>query len=126
MNDHHPFRRGQDSAYRRASLHGKKALFGIRKGDFNFFMANRKGVFIGAYVPNELKESLRRRAAGEHRTLSQEITRILVEAVHGKGLPAGSVDRRGNAIVPRRRATDPPIRRRAEDLPYIPAPGKKK
>ena len=48
-------------------------------------MANRKGVFIGAYVPNELKESLRRRAAAEHRTLSQEITRILVEAVHGKG-----------------------------------------
>ena len=57
-------------------------------------MANRKGVFIGAYVPNELKESLRRRAALEHRTLSQEITRILVEAVHGKGLPVGSVDRR--------------------------------
>ena len=51
-------------------------------------MANRKGVFIGAYVPNHLKESLRRRAAAEHRTLSQEITRILVEAVHGKGLPA--------------------------------------
>ena len=83
-------------------------------------MANRKGVFIGAYVPNELKESLRRRAAAEHRTLSQEITRILVEAVHGKGLPAGSVDRRQNSTVPRRRATDPPTRRRAEDLPYIP------
>ncbi len=65
-------------------------------------MANRKGVFIGAYVPNELKESLRRRAALEHRTLSQEITRILVEAVHGKGLPAGSVDRRGTSVVPRR------------------------
>ena len=45
-------------------------------------MANRKGVFIGAYVPNHLKESLRRRAAAEHRTLSQEITRILEEAVH--------------------------------------------
>ena len=57
-------------------------------------MANRKGVFIGAYVPNELKDSLRRRAAADHRTLSQEITRILVEAVHGKGLPPGSVDRR--------------------------------
>jgi plasmid stability protein len=83
-------------------------------------MANRKGVFIGAYVPNELKESLRRRAAAEHRTLSQEITRILVEAVHGKGLPAGSVDRRGNTTIPRRRATDPPVRRRAEDLPFIP------
>ena len=87
-------------------------------------MANRKGVFIGAYVPNELKESLRRRAAAEHRTLSQEITRILVEAVHGKGLPAGSVDRRANIIVPRRRADDPLPRRRAEDLPYI-APDKK-
>src|SRR5947209_7911318 len=77
-------------------------------------MANRKGVFIGAYVPNELKESLRRRAAAEHRTLSQEITRILIEAVHGKGLPSGSVDRRGTVAVPRRRSTDPPIRRRAE------------
>lgn len=90
-------------------------------------MANRKGVFIGAYVPNELKESLRRRAALEHRTLSQEITRILIEAVHGKGLPAGSVDRRtGNTSVPRRRATDPPERRRAEDLPYIAPEGSKK
>ena len=90
-------------------------------------MANRKGVFIGAYVPNELKESLRRRAALEHRTLSQEITRILVEAVHGKGLPAGSVDRRTTGqSVPRRRATDPPERRRAEDLPYIPPENSKK
>lgn len=90
-------------------------------------MANRKGVFIGAYVPNELKESLRRRAAAEHRTLSQEITRILVEAVHGKGLPAGSVDRRNNSTtVPRRRSTDPPTRRRAEDLPFIPSDEKKK
>lgn len=83
-------------------------------------MVNRKGVFIGAYVPNELKESLRRRAAADHRTLSQEITRILTEAVHGQGLPVGSVDRRNtNSTVPRRRSTDPPQRRRAEDLPYI-------
>ena len=81
-------------------------------------MANRKGVFIGAYVPNELKESLRRRAAAEHRTLSQEITRILVEAVHGKGLPAGSVDRRTGNTVPRRRSTDPFPRRRTEDLQF--------
>ena len=83
-------------------------------------MANRKGVFIGAYVPNELKESLRRRAAAEHRTLSQEITRILVEAVHGKGLPAGSVDRRTGNTVPRRRSTDPFPRRRTEDLQFSP------
>jgi plasmid stability protein len=90
-------------------------------------MANRKGVFIGAYVPNELKESLRRRAALEHRTLSQEITRILIEAVHGQGLPTGSVDRRtGSSSIPRRRATDPPERRRADDLPYIPPSGSKK
>ncbi len=83
-------------------------------------MTNRKGVFIGAYVPNELKESLRRRAAAEHRTLSQEITRILVEAVHGQALPAGSIDRRStNATIPRRRATDPTPRRRTEDLPYV-------
>jgi plasmid stability protein len=81
-------------------------------------MVNRKGVFIGAYVPNELKESLRRRAASDHRTLSQEITRILTEAVHGQVLPAGSVDRRAKVTEPRRRSTDPMPRRRAEDLPY--------
>ena len=93
----------------------------------HWIMANRKGVFIGAYVPNELKESLRRRAALEHRSLSLEITRILIEAVHGQSLPAGSVDRRtGNASVPRRRATDPPERRRADDLPYIAPEGSKK
>jgi plasmid stability protein len=97
-----------------------------RKGAILQIMANRKGVFIGAYVPNELKESLRRRAALEHRTLSQEITRILVEAVHGKGLPVGSVDRRNNTTIPRRRATDPLPRRRAEDLQYISPEDKKK
>lgn len=82
-------------------------------------MVNRKGVFIGAYVPNELKESLRRRAAAQHRTLSQEITRILIEAVHGKGLPEGSIDRRETTVVPRRRSTDPLPRRRSVDLPYV-------
>jgi hypothetical protein len=88
-------------------------------------MVNRKGVFIGAYVPLELKESLKRRAAAEHRTLSQEITRILVEAVHGKGLPAGSVDRRSANSTPRRRATDPLPRRRADDLPFVQTDDKK-
>ena len=83
-------------------------------------MANRKGVFIGAYVPNDLKETLRRNAASQHRTLSQEITRILTEAVHGRTLPPGAVDRRTNTSPPRRRATDPPERRRREDLPYVP------
>jgi hypothetical protein len=87
-------------------------------------MANRKGVFIGAYVPNHLKESLRRRAAAEHRTLSQEITRILEEAVHGKGLPPGSVDRRNRESTPRRRSTDPTPRRRSIDVMFEPT-GKK-
>lgn len=82
-------------------------------------MANRRGVFIGAYVPTELKESLRRRAATEHRTLSQEITRILTEAVHGKELPSGAVDRRSPESIPRRRVTDPMPRRRAVDEPFI-------
>ncbi len=82
-------------------------------------MTTRKGVFIGAYVPNELKDSLKRRAASQHRTLSQEITRILVEAIHGHGLPTGSIDRRINTSPPRRRDDDPLPRRRADDLPYI-------
>ncbi|HEY0098117.1 MAG TPA: hypothetical protein VGB76_04090 [Pyrinomonadaceae bacterium] len=82
-------------------------------------MVNRKGVFIGAYVPNDLKETLRRRAAAEHRTLSQEITRILTEAVHGKTLPPGAIDRRNPvSSQPRRRDTDPPERRRRDDVPY--------
>ena len=87
-------------------------------------MANRKGVFIGAYVPSELKESLRRRAAAEHRTLSQEITRILTEAIHGRNLPAGSIDRRVSNSPSRRRGRDPFPRRRRDDLPYAPAEGK--
>ena len=88
-------------------------------------MANRKGVFIGAYVPNELKESLRRRAAGEHRTLSQEITRILTEAIHGRNLPPGSIDRRTANSPTRRRESDPFPRRRKNDLPYAPEGGKR-
>src|SRR2546423_731726 len=110
---------GQNSAYRSASSPWQSFAVSILILERIHNMANRKGVFIGAYVPNELKESLRRRAAAEHRPLSQEITRILIEAVHGRGLPTGSVDRRGNPGPPRRRSTDPPTRRRAEDLPYI-------
>lgn len=89
-------------------------------------MANRKGVFIGAYVPNELKESLRRRAAAEHRTLSQEITRILTEAIHGRNLPPGSIDRRAPSSPSRRRGSDPFPRRRREDLPYAPSDDKRR
>jgi hypothetical protein len=80
-------------------------------------MANRKGVFIGAYVPNDLKDALQQRAKAEHRTLSQEITRILEEAIKGKRLPPGTIDRRAAPTVPRRRATDPLPRRREHDLP---------
>ncbi|HKQ51312.1 MAG TPA: Arc family DNA-binding protein [Pyrinomonadaceae bacterium] len=79
-------------------------------------MANRKGVFIGAYVPNQLKEALQQRARAEHRTLSQEITRILEEAIKGKRLPPGFIDRRAEGSGLRRRATDPLPRRREGDL----------
>ena len=82
-------------------------------------MANRKGVFIGAYVPNQLKEALQQRARSEHRTLSQEITRILEEAIKGKRLPPGTIDRRTDTTGPRRRATDPLPRRREGDVPYV-------
>jgi hypothetical protein len=81
-------------------------------------MANRKGVFIGAYVPNQLKEALQIRAKAEHRTLSQEITRILEEAIKGRRLPPGMMDRRAPESGPRRRATDPIPRRRDNDVPY--------
>ena len=81
-------------------------------------MANRKGVFIGAYVPSELKKALQQRATSEHRTLSQEITRILEEAVKGARLPPGFVDRRAPGSPARRRASDPLPRRRKDDLPY--------
>lgn len=81
-------------------------------------MANRKGVFIGAYVPAELKKALQQRATGEHRTLSQEITRILEEAVKGARLPPGFTDRRVPNSPSRRRASDPLPRRRKDDLPH--------
>jgi hypothetical protein len=81
-------------------------------------MANRKGVFIGAYVPSELKRALQQRAVSEHRTLSQEITRILEEAVKGPRLPPNFVERRAPGQRPRRRDTDPLPRRRRDDLPY--------
>lgn len=119
MNDRHPDSVGiQNSAYRPVRILQGFILFRFTQKESATRMANRKGVFIGAYVPNHLKESLRRRAAAEHRTLSQEITRILEEAVHGRGLPPGSVDRRMKESQPRRRATDPMPRRRAVDEPY--------
>ena len=65
-------------------------------------MANRKGVFIGAYVPAELKRALQDRATSEHRTLSQEITRILEEAVKGPRLPPNFVERRAPGQRPPR------------------------
>ena len=80
----------------------------------------RKGVLIGAYVPPEMKEALKRRAQLQHRTLSQELIRILAEAL-GHPMP-GTPDRRGTDSVPRRRATDPYPRRRTVDL--VPGPSR--
>ena len=86
-------------------------------------MANRKGVFIGAYVPNHLKESLRRRAAAEHRTLSQEITRIRRKRAR-QGSASGSVDRRNRESVPATTKHRSSSRRRTDDITYAPGTGK--
>lgn len=80
-------------------------------------MGTNKAVFIGAYVPAELKQSLERLARAEHRTVSQEIEVILTEAVHGYQLPPGSIDRRRLDSNPHRRQGDPLVRRRHDDLP---------
>ena len=116
----------QNSAYRPAlKLQDLLPKLSSSTPDFNGKaalkrMANRKGVFIGAYVPSELKQALQQRAKAEHRTLSQEITRILEEAIKGRRLPPGFIDRRGEKTGPRRRNTDPLPRRRDADVPYIP------
>lgn len=44
-------------------------------------MEEQKEVYIGAYVPKRLKDWLLRRAAAEHRTLSEELT-LLIEKSH--------------------------------------------
>lgn len=74
----------------------------------------RKGLLIGAYVPPEMKDALKRRAQLQHRTLSQELIRILAEAL-GQPIP-GALDRRAQESTPRRRATDPYPRRRTIDF----------
>ena len=45
----------------------------------------RNGVFIGAYVPEELKVKLRRKARDRHITLSQLVIELLKEAVEQQG-----------------------------------------
>lgn len=76
----------------------------------------RNGVFIGAYVPKELKDSLNRRAKSNHRTLSQEITKLLYEAAYGANAQMpGGFDRRSRNSAPRRRDVDPFPRRRKDD-----------
>ena len=79
-------------------------------------MTKRKGVFIGAYIASELKDELQRRAKSEHRTLSQQITKILTEALRGNGASAPIQDRRAPDSAPRRRASDPGPRRRSSDV----------
>jgi rubrerythrin len=47
-----------------------------------------KGVFIGAYIPPELKAALQERAWLNHRTLSQEIALLLDESARRPTLPS--------------------------------------
>lgn len=48
-------------------------------------MANRKGLFVGFYVPAELKKRLQEVAGEEHRTLSAECTKRLVDSLRREG-----------------------------------------
>ena len=50
--------------------------------------SRKKGVFIGAYIRNDLKGLLRQRASLNQRTLSQEISRILADSVDTNSEPA--------------------------------------
>lgn len=83
-------------------------------------MANRKGVFIGAYVPPKLKEALQQRAAREYRTLSKQVELILEEAIKRDPLPPGFIDRPAPGSPTRRRQSDPLPRRRREEVLYVP------
>lgn len=46
-------------------------------------MANRKGVFLGAYLDPILKRDIQRAATAAHRTMSQEVTRRLTISLYG-------------------------------------------
>ncbi len=50
-------------------------------------MENPKDVFIGSYVPEELKKALREQAASNHRSLSQEMILLLEQAARAEEPP---------------------------------------
>lgn len=54
-------------------------------------MGYQQGTFLGCYVPDDLKARLRKRAAKAHRSLSQEVIRILTQAVYGRAVPFADV-----------------------------------
>ena len=111
MNDCRRLGRIQNSAYRPAPLLTALHLAEITKRRVSLLWQTVK-VYLSALCAERTERIASPTAAAEHRTLSQEITRILVEAVHGKGLPAGSVDRRNNTTVP---DSARPIRRHAAE-----------
>ena len=101
-------------------LQGVLYIFLIKiKGVNIFYMANRKGVFIGAYVPNELKESFTPTSGGgTSHTFAGNYTefwskRFTAKVCRPEALTAGN-----QTTTPRRRTTDPLPRRRSEDLPF--------
>jgi len=53
-------------------------------------MANRRGEFVGAYVPSALKRDLEKAARDETRTVSQEIKRRLAISLYGTAEIPGS------------------------------------
>jgi plasmid stability protein len=54
-------------------------------------MGYQQGKYLGCYIPEDLKAKLKERAAKAHRSLSQEVIRILTKAIYKKAVPFGEV-----------------------------------
>jgi hypothetical protein len=66
---------------------GKNTLTAQHRGAKILFVGYQQGRYFGCYMPEELKFKLKERAAKAHRSLSQEVIRILTKAVYKKAVP---------------------------------------
>jgi hypothetical protein len=58
-----------------------------------FRMGVRKGVYVGFWCPPEVKKSLQEIATSEHRSLSQELNRLVEEFVRKRREPVTTAAR---------------------------------
>lgn len=75
----------------------------------------RRGVFFGAYGPNQLKEDLKQLAGGGHRTFSQEVVRRLTLSVYGTAtIPPGGLKSLGAAAPSSKEGSKKVVKRAAK------------